>query len=315
MKKFDLTRFARINKTNPQGKARITSRHIYILPTKYGIIFASILFIMLIGSINYANNLGFILTFILSGMGLATMVQTWRNILSLEISSVPCKPVYKGHKATFRLLFESPKRPRLGIQIASPDDQCLFDLNTNEVKEINIQQRTTRRGWMPLKRITIYSLYPLGLLRSWSYLDISSDCLVYPTPAEYSKGKVSADNATSNQGDQGIGNDDFAGHRAYQLGDPPKQIDWKAAARQEKLMIKLFAGESSQQIWLDWYALPSSSTVENRLSLLTKGVIECTQSGVLYGLKLPQKIIDLGQGQYHQHLCLTALALYGDNAL
>jgi len=311
IKKIDFTQFARIAKSDSQGEAKIEASKIYILPTKYGIIYAAILMIMLVGSINYANNLGFILTFILSGMGLATMVHTWRNLLSLRINSIACQPAYKGQEATFKLLFKSPQRPRSGIQIKTADDQQVFDLAKDETKEIQIQQKSTQRGWMSLKRITVYSLYPLGLLRSWGYIDLTSHCLIYPNPAKISAGQINADSSTSNYGNKGVGNDDFAGHRHYQLGDPPKQIDWKAAARQQTLVLKLFAGENSEQVWLDWHAIPSDNSIESRLSLLTKAVLESHRAGILYGLKLPEQTIELNQGQHHQHQCLAALALYG----
>ncbi|HWU82526.1 MAG TPA: hypothetical protein VN063_03450, partial [Methylophilaceae bacterium] len=42
--------------------AVLTRRHIYILPTRYGLLYGVILIGMLIGSINYTLSLGFFLT-------------------------------------------------------------------------------------------------------------------------------------------------------------------------------------------------------------------------------------------------------------
>ena len=55
----------------PRGQQiTLDRRRIYALPTRYGILFAVMLFVMLLGSINYNNSLGFLLTFLLASMGL-----------------------------------------------------------------------------------------------------------------------------------------------------------------------------------------------------------------------------------------------------
>ena len=42
-------------------------RRIYVLPTRFGIVFAAMVFAMLLGSLNYGASLGFALTFLLAG--------------------------------------------------------------------------------------------------------------------------------------------------------------------------------------------------------------------------------------------------------
>ena len=47
----------------------LTQRNIYILPTHAGFMFAVTLVVMLLASINYQLNLGYVLTFLLAGSG------------------------------------------------------------------------------------------------------------------------------------------------------------------------------------------------------------------------------------------------------
>ena len=54
---------------------------------------------MLIGSNNYGVNLGFMLTFLLAGIGLSAMIQTWRNLVHLEIVEANVDPVFCGESA------------------------------------------------------------------------------------------------------------------------------------------------------------------------------------------------------------------------
>ena len=70
------------------GTIVLVHRRVYILPTQLGWLFALTLAILLVGSINYALSLGFALTFLLAGMGLAGMAHTARN---LEIGRASCR--------------------------------------------------------------------------------------------------------------------------------------------------------------------------------------------------------------------------------
>ena len=72
----------------PPERGTIVLRHrrVYIVPTRLGWMFAATLGLLLVGSINYALSLGFALTFLLAGMGLAGMVHTARNLARLAVS-------------------------------------------------------------------------------------------------------------------------------------------------------------------------------------------------------------------------------------
>ena len=54
----------------------LTQGNIYIVPTKAGLAFAFTLMLMLVASINYQLNLGYLLTFLLAGSALVSMHMT-----------------------------------------------------------------------------------------------------------------------------------------------------------------------------------------------------------------------------------------------
>jgi hypothetical protein len=73
---------------------------VYILPTGVGLVFALMTFAMLLGSMNYNNNLSFVLTFFLIGLGFVAMHQCQRPVSycrqqSLEEPAPTYSPVYK----------------------------------------------------------------------------------------------------------------------------------------------------------------------------------------------------------------------------
>ena len=75
-----------------RGAIVLGHRRVYIVPSRLGLLFGGTLGILLIGSINYALSLGFALTFLLAGMGIAGMVQTARNLAQLSVSAARCDP-------------------------------------------------------------------------------------------------------------------------------------------------------------------------------------------------------------------------------
>ncbi len=62
-------RWARNRQGGDAHITRLHSKRIYILPTGVGFVFALMTFAMLLGSMNYNNNLSFVLTFILDHSG------------------------------------------------------------------------------------------------------------------------------------------------------------------------------------------------------------------------------------------------------
>ena len=135
-------------------------------------------------------------------------------------------------------------------------------------------------------------------------------CLVYPTPETELAPLPESQAATGFGGALGKGDDDFAGLRAYHPGDSPRRIAWKAVARTGVYTTKVFSGAAGTDLWLDLADTPASLDIEQRLSRLTRWVIDATQNGLHYGLRLPDREIELGAGDPHQARCLEALALF-----
>ena len=97
---------------------QLQPRRIYILPTGVGLVFALMTFAMLLGSMNYNNNLSFVLTFMLIGVGFVAMHQCQRNLVGLELSFAGVEPVFAGQSAQFRIAVANrSKSPRHRIRL------------------------------------------------------------------------------------------------------------------------------------------------------------------------------------------------------
>ncbi len=293
------------------GPVTLTRRRVYIIPSRSGIIFAVLLLAMLIGAINYQNSLAFIFTFLLSGMGLVTMVHTFRNLNGLRFRGGHVAPVFAGEQAGFPLSVENPRgqqRLALKLMFAGQTPQTL-DLEPGGGQWLSLHHPTERRGWLNPGRITVYTRFPLGLFHAWAYINIEMKALVYPAPSGERKLPAEVLLADGSSGDLGKGDDDFASLRPYHPGDSLRHVHWKAAARGQALMTKEFGGGVSEELWLKWEQLGHLAT-EEKLSRLTRWVLEADSHGMAYGLELPQRRIEPQRGDAHRHHCLKALALF-----
>jgi len=300
--------------TVPRGPAlTLERRRIYALPTRYGLLFAAMLLVMLLGSINYNNSLGFMLTFLLGGVGIMSIRYTYRNIAHLQLRSGKALPTFAGEEARFTVHLHNPEPlARYTLRLAAPGARPgVTDIAAHDSAGVELGVAARRRGRLALGRITLSTTYPLGLVRAWAYADLDMHCIVYPRPGPRQPPPAEADFHQGDRAGSAMGSDDFLGFRAYLPGDSPRHIHWKAVARDLPLLTKKFAASETPEMWLDWSLLPAMDD-ETRLRILCRLVVEAQRSGRAYGLRLPATAIPPGQGALHQHRCLEALALFGE---
>src|SRR5262245_14644921 len=266
---------------------------------------------MLIGSINYNLSLGYVLTFLLSGLGVVSILHTFRNLVHLYVSGGRASPVFAGDTAHFQIVFESRSDfPRYSLELACGEAKARCDVLAHRHSTAELVLKTEKRGWLPLPRVTLDTRFPLGLVRAWSYVQPDMRALVYPRPDSAPLPDPGSDSDTGDAVSTGVGTDDFAGLRPYNASDSPRHVAWKASARSETLLTKFFAGRAASELWFDWDGLPPAMGVEARLSRLTRWVLLAEERGLRYGLKLPGANVPLGEGFQHRERCLRELALF-----
>ena len=296
-----------------RGAIVLGHRRVYIVPSRLGLLFGGALLILLVGSINYALALGFALTFLLAGMGLAGMVQTARNLAQLEVSAARVEPVFAGEAAQFRLVLENRAahdRPEILLRHLASRAGCTVDLAAASVSEAPLAVPAARRGWLPFGRVMLETRFPLGLFRAWSYVEPASRCLVYPRPEPGALPPLAPSDQQGGVRAHAQGSDDFSGLRSYQPSDSPRHVAWKSAARSDVMLTKQFAGEAVAELWLDLRDTPASLDIERRLSRLAGWVLAAERAGARYGLRLPQAQLEPDRGDAHRAACLELLALY-----
>lgn len=305
----------RRNPHDQQGVARIGARRIYILPTSTGVAFGIMLFATLLGSLNYQNNLGLFLTFLMAGIALVSMHHCWYNLLGISVRCADAEPTFCGQPARFRAELWSHHGRRHG-ELCLRGGDCA-EIPAGRHSELDLPLITQHRGLMRLDEVQIESRYPLGLFRSWALVQTPAQVLVYPRPAPQAppaRLAVAPEQRTKDAArtSQDLGADDFIGSRAYRAGDSPRQIDWKVLARERGLVTKQFGGEQAAHVQLDLGQ--HHGDLEQRLSLLTRQVLDAEARDRRYGMQLGVDEIPGGKGERHKHRCLEALARYSGPA-
>ncbi len=323
--KFSLQRYL-FKRLKRENKTELTARRIYILPSREGMTFAIVIFLLLSGAMNYNNSLLFIYTFLLAGMGIITMYHTHNNLLHVVCHAVATPAVFAGEKLHVPVqLFLKPgqtnTRYSLELKLANikfknkkdrlkTDEQNqYFDLQPAENRQACFIINTEKRGYTDPPELILASRYPFGLLRAWSNLLLEQKYLVYPRPL--SKAALEKINFSSEdgKGDTGKGFDEFKELREKQPSDSYTHVHWKAYARNETMLVKQYGGSVSENIFLRWDDFPQFDT-EKRLSLLCRLLIDASQQQQIFSLQLPGELIPPGTGKVHLHQCLKALALF-----
>src|SRR6185295_10781206 len=128
-----------------QGVVFLGQRRVYVLPTRHGMTFSLAVVLMLFGSINYALSLGFLLTFLLAGLGLVSILHTFRNLAHLYVSAGRVDPVLAGDTARFGLVLESRSdfdRFAIDLAVGGPGVTC--DVPARRIVHVSVPVKAGR---------------------------------------------------------------------------------------------------------------------------------------------------------------------------
>lgn len=296
----------------PRSRVQLHRGNVFIFPSRTGFAFLGLVGLLILAAINYENAMVFGLAFLLASTFALAIGHTYRNLAGLTLEAAGVRPVFAGEHAEFAVRLERDKgRAHHALWLGWPDEIAQnVDLDEEVQRQVHIPALAARRGWLDPGRMRLETTWPLGLLRAWTWLDLSQAALVYPRPLH--AGLPRRVPLAGGEGREivGDGQDDFVGLRPYRPGDSLKHIAWKSFAQEGEVMVKEFGGQADRRLWLDWEALPGMGN-EDRLSTLCGWALSCEAAGDEYGLRLPGVEIEPGRGEGHRGRVLRALALHG----
>ena len=291
-------------------------RRLYILPTRAGLTFAALLFLMLLAGLNYGNSLALFLTFLLTGFMLVSMQQCHRNLLGTTLLAAHAPPVFAGTAPVLRVtLGNVAVRPRLRLEAGVAENPVVVaDLPASGQQELSLPLPPSTRGVWPIERVRLATAQPFGLFRAWTWVHAPLHVLVYPRalgtlPMPLAPGDKPGTHA---QGSSGA--DEWLTLRPFREGDSPRQVDWKAYAREAPLLVKEYSPPGADTRMFEFARL-SDPDIEARICQLARWVVDAEARGDRYGLVLPALRIAADRGPQQRHRCLAALAVLGHDSV
>ncbi len=314
----------------------LTQRNLYIIPTRPGLFFAATLVVLLVASINEQLSLGFALSFLLAGAGLASMHATHGNLRGLDLDLRPPAPIEAGAEAPLLLRLHNRGSARYGIALTADGREwrqflrpfkgsssdamrgaSWADVPAQGHAQVQVALPALPRGLHELPTLRIETRFPLGLFRAWSYWRPASRVLVHPKaePAPPPLPTGSGEGLRLPLPAQGgRGGDEVQGLRPYQRGDRPRDIHWKKALPQGDAAPQWWVRDrqtpQGQELWLRWEDAAGLDD-EGRLSRLCAWARIAEAQGLRYGLRLPGVRLAPDAGEGHLQACLRALAVHG----
>jgi uncharacterized protein (DUF58 family) len=286
-------------------------RRLYILPTGAGAAFALLLFLMLIAGLNYGNSLALFLTFLLAAFALVTMHQCHRNLLGVAVLTVSAPAVFARTSGTVQVTLANPfGLARYRLEAALPDLPAVAaDLPSRAPSRLDLPLPAIRRGVLRIERLRLATAHPFGLFHAWTWLHTPIEMMVYPHPAGALPMPTDSGASSGERSRGGSEADEWLGLRPFRDGDSPRQVDWKAYAREAPLLVKEYSHAGSELRVFDFGQLPDPDP-EVRLSQIARWVVDAEARGERYGVALPGVWLAPDRGPEHRHRCLAALALF-----
>ena len=317
------------NRLPLSDQVTLGQRTVYILPTRPGLMLGVTLLTLLVASINYQLNLGYLLTFLLAGSALVGMHVCHATLRGLAIHIVAPSATFTGSAAIIDIKLTNTRRSArhgIGLRLLNPQSVAAHsprqwawtDVPAQGSSTVQVAFTPPQRGVHRLPTLTAETRFPLGTFRVWAVWRPAAQLLVYPkpetTPPPLPPGEPRAGGAAPASKARSAW--EFDGVRSYQRGDPVKLVVWKKAAKAGEhsggqsggLVVRDTQQAQRHELWLDFMQAGALDT-EHKLSRLCAWVLQCDRLGLNYGLRLPSLSLAPACGESHKRSCLEALAL------
>lgn len=279
-----------------QAQKKLGQKDILIFINKQGFLYLVLILITFIAGINYANNLILGFCFLLSAILLVSFYFGFAQLYQLQIEVILPEVGQVGRNCVLTLNLQQLQRRARYFYICYQDQHQTVYMDQDQ-QRIDLNFHPEQRGVFEFPQIKIYSTYPFGLVRAWTYLVIQPSIWIAPKSVDWlSESKQSK---TLEQGQF----DEFKELKTYQQGDSLQSIAWKQVARGQGLYVKIFEAHADQQhIEIDYARIPAQSH-EHKLSLMMGWIEQCEIQGHPYRLVLPKH--QLAQAYTEQHSILA----------
>ncbi|WP_216936843.1 MULTISPECIES: DUF58 domain-containing protein [unclassified Acinetobacter] len=269
---------------------QLSQKDVLIFIYRQGYLYLVLILITFVAGVNYANNLILGFCFLISAVLCVSFYLTFKQLHDLKIELIADDVGQVGQSLNLHIYFHQQQiRPRY-LYIKAGDQLAKVYLDAARQQFI-LPFYAEHRGKFDYPVIRIYSVYPFGLVRAWTYLYhqhsawIAPKAEVFTTENKYYLNRFELDM------------DEFRELRNYQSGDSLQSVSWKQFARGQGLYVKVFEQyQDKHSIEIHYEHMPTQSH-EEKLEFMMGLVEQCGQQQCAYALHLPQAELPQGAGE------------------
>ncbi len=288
-----------LDKRQPAAtEVRLKQQLLFVFPTAFGGWLVVLIGLLYLFGTNYQNNLILLCAYLLLSLFCCCILAAFFNLYQLQLSATTPPFSYAGGTAQLTLSLGQYKGKKM-LCFSGDDFAPVFFETLPEA--IQLELHPQKRGLYQLHRFRLESLYPFGLIRCWTHIQLQQPYWVYPAPASLLHTQPFA---RSQQGDHP---DQLA---PYQAGAAASAIDWKRLAKNPwQPVIRQYSASAAVQQPERLVVNATGAALEQQLSEFCALLLQFEQQGQSYSLSTPAGEIAADQGYTHLHRCLQALTL------
>lgn len=267
----------------------LLQKDVLVFIYKQGFLYLVLILITFIAGINYGNNLILGFCFLLSAILCISFYLTFKQLHDLKIEIVMPEVGQVNQPSIIRLMLKQQDKTVRYLRIqSSQQEQMIFLNQVQQIIELPVLPQ--QRGLYEFGVIKVYSTYPLGLVRAWTYLYPKQKIWIAPKAHDWQKEHKNQPTSAHDSLDE------FKELRAFRQGDSYQNVAWKQVARGQGFFIKMFEAQANHQhLEIDYQQIPALGH-EEKLSFMMGLVEQCEQLGDDYALILPHARLESGQG-------------------
>jgi hypothetical protein len=283
------------------GIRTLKQNQVLVFMYQQGFLYLVLILITFIAGINYANNLILGFCFLISAILCISFYLSFKQLhaITLDVVVDEVGKVNEAFKVRVNLQQDRATPKFLNFKI---DEQLQSFLFEEKQQSFELNFIPQQRGEFSVPPIQIYSTYPLGLVRAWTYIYLTESYWIAPE----AKSLEHQSQNYSNTGEPDL--DEFKELRTFKSGDSLQSISWKQAARGQGLFVKQFDDlVDTHAMQIEYSKMPSADH-EEKLSFMMELVDRYHQTETPYSIILPHAQTENGIGEQHYIHIKTLLA-------
>ena len=227
---------------------RFWARWRWVRLTRDGWWFATVVACIALVALNTGNNLLYLLLAMLLSLVIASLIMAEVSLRGVVPRRQPPPRVHARDPFLMGIVLRNEKRrfPSFSIEVEDlcddqvVDKRCYFlKIPAGRTQQTSYRHTLSRRGRYVFTAFRISTKFPFALFRTSRYVEHRSEVVVFPALLPLSHWPQALTVAVGELALGKLGRrGNFHALREYRVGDDPRDIHWRSAARRQRLMVR-----------------------------------------------------------------------------